>query len=307
MARRVVVALRRLVRLSVVLLVGALVLLGTGTAFAQGRPGGPGPTPGSGPGSGCNLGAKMGGLGGMMGGGGFGGMMGAWSGGGPSTGWGAGGMMGGWSRGGAWSGWGRGGMMGGWYGGPRAGAQTPAPITLDQAVEAARGCVAQLGNPDLALAEIEEFQRNFYVVVKERSTGSGAFELLVNKLNGAVYLEPGPNMMWNTTYGHMGASGTGMGGWGAGGMMGGWGGWSGAEGAEPEVTADQAGQIAQEWLDRYQPGSAVEEPTPFPGYYTLGTKRGAQVTGMLSVNAYTGAVWYHSWHGAFVQEKELEG
>lgn len=27
---------------------------------------------------------------------------------------------------------------------------------------------------------------------------------------------------------------------------------------------------------------------------------------MLSVNGYTGAVWYHNWHGQFIQEADLE-
>jgi hypothetical protein len=41
-------------------------------------------------------------------------------------------------------------------------------------------------------------------------------------------------------------------------------------------------------------------------YYTLHTYTGDKVSGMLSVNGYTGKVWYHSWHGAFVDMKELE-
>jgi hypothetical protein len=26
---------------------------------------------------------------------------------------------------------------------------------------------------------------------------------------------------------------------------------------------------------------------------------------MLSVNGYTGQVWYHTWHGSFIQEKQV--
>jgi len=37
---------------------------------------------------------------------------------------------------------------------------------------------------------------------------------------------------------------------------------------------------------------------------TLHIINGGQVTGMLSVNAYTGAVWYHTWHGAFIASSE---
>ena len=31
-----------------------------------------------------------------------------------------------------------------------------------------------------------------------------------------------------------------------------------------------------------------------------------QVFGMLSVNGYSGEVWYHNWHGAFIEMEELE-
>jgi len=33
--------------------------------------------------------------------------------------------------------------------------------------------------------------------------------------------------------------------------------------------------------------------------------RVAEVYAMLSVNSYMGQVWYHTWHGTFVQEIEL--
>ena len=38
----------------------------------------------------------------------------------------------------------------------------------------------------------------------------------------------------------------------------------------------------------------------FPGYYTLETLKAGKITGMISVNASTGAVWPHWWHGAFI-------
>ena len=37
-----------------------------------------------------------------------------------------------------------------------------------------------------------------------------------------------------------------------------------------------------------------------PGYFTLETLRGGRISGMISVNASSGAVWYHWWHGRFV-------
>jgi hypothetical protein len=95
----------------------------------------------------------------------------------------------------------------------------------------------------------------------------------------------------------------GMGNFAPGGMMSGtWG--PTAPSAQPTVTADQAQQIAQQWLDGYQPSSATETPDPFYGYYTLHITKAGQITGMLSVNAYTGQAWFHTWHGNFVAGSE---
>ena len=81
------------------------------------------------------------------------------------------------------------------------------------------------GNPDLEIAEVMDFEYNFYAQVKEKSTGIHAFEILINKVTGEIAPEPGPNMMWNTKYGSMGYGMMG------GGMMGGPGlGWGGPGG-----------------------------------------------------------------------------
>ncbi|MFQ5595873.1 MAG: hypothetical protein ACE5HA_17145 [Anaerolineae bacterium] len=222
--------------------------------------------------------------------------------GGPSTGSGRG-MMGGTSRGG-WGGMMGGGMMGGGmmggYGtmdpqachGDWGNPGTGTPLTIEEATERAREYVDSLGNSDLALAEVMEFENNFYAEVKEANTDIHAFELLVNRYTGTVTDEPGPNMMWNTKYGHMA-------GWGGmGGMMGGqW----GTPTGEMTVTPEQALTYAQTWLDANLPGTTVaDEADEFYGYYTIHTLENGQVAGMLSVNGYTGAVWYHIWHGDFI-------
>lgn len=43
----------------------------------------------------------------------------------------------------------------------------------------------------------------------------------------------------------------------------------------------------------------------FYGSYAIHVLEGDAVYGMLGVNASTGQVWYHSWHGKFVAMKEL--
>jgi hypothetical protein len=223
----------------------------------------------------------------------------------------AGGMMGGY-----------GGMMngGGMMGGPGSNSLYGVkPITVDQARSAVESYLAGLKNADLALHEIMIFDNNAYAIVVEKSTGIGAFELLVDPVNLSVFPEYGPNMMWNLKYGMMsgfggyGMLGPGMMGggygYGPGGMMGTYGPNSGA--AAPQISADmpvtpeQAAKSAQGYLDWALPGVVTtDEITPFYGYYTLDIARDGSIVGMLSVNGYTSQVFFHTWHGDFIAMSE---
>ncbi len=223
----------------------------------------------------------------------------------PGPGYGLGGMMGGYGPrtgqaqpgpGGMMGAYGPGGMMGGWWG--QQGAQQAQPLaSLDDAKAAFQRYVDATGNKSLALDEVMQFEWNYYAIVKDTITGQGAFELVAEPETGYVYPEMGPNMMWNTRYGHMAGFG------GRGGMMGGWWGQQAPSG-QPTVDAAKAQQLAQQWLDQNQPGRGTETPDAFPGYFTVHTTEDGAITGMLSVNASTGQVWYHSWHGAFVASTE---
>ena len=165
------------------------------------------------------------------------------------------------------------------------------PLSIEDAREAAERYIARLGYPDLEVAEVMEFERNFYVIVREPDTGIGAMELLIDKWTGAVGPEMGPNMMWNGRYGMHGRGG----GW----MMGG-----GAP-VTNTISAEEAIQIAQRWVDTYRPELTLEEhATPFYGYYTIHTMENGEIEGMLSVHGTTGQVWYHTWHGEFVRMVE---
>jgi hypothetical protein len=188
------------------------------------------------------------------------------------------------------------------------------PLTVDQAKQAVNNYLAGLNNPDLVISEIMIFDNNAYARITEKSTGMGAFELLVDPATLSVFPEYGPNMMWNLKYGMMG-------GYGGQGMMGrgmtlapalrsgasaGVGGFTAPNttGQMP-VTADQARQIAQRYLDTYQPGAqADQKPDPFYGYYTIDTLRDDKPVGMLSVNGYTQQVLVHTWHGNFIEMSE---
>lgn len=133
----------------------------------------------------------------------------------------------------------------------------------------------------LEVAEIMQFQYNYYVQIQEKNGGALAFELLVDPYSGRVTPEPGPNMMWNTRFGHMAA-------------------YNDASIAPVTVTPAQAVKIAADYL-KQNAGNGVSagKAEKFPGYYTLHVLEGGKITGMLSVNGYTGAVWYHNWHGPF--------
>jgi hypothetical protein len=71
------------------------------------------------------------------------------------------------------------------------------------------------------------------------------------------------------------------------------------------VTAEQAKADAQQYLSANYPGTAVGDVETFYGYYHVNVLQNGQTYGMLSVNGYTRQVWYHTWHGSFVQAVEL--
>jgi lipoprotein-anchoring transpeptidase ErfK/SrfK len=86
------------------------------------------------------------------------------------------------------------------------------------------------------------------------------------------------------------------------GMMGSGVGAAPAQPAAGPASLARAHVLAQRWLDANEPGTTVERAgDAFPGYYTLETLRGGRMSGMISVNASSGAVWPHWWHGRFLE------
>ena len=128
--------------------------------------------------------------------------------------------------------------------------------------------------------EVMWFDNGFYVELKD-SAGMPATEVIVDPRTGAVSTEPGPAMMWNTRFG-MHARG----------------------GDAAAVDATKARTIATSWLAANQAGTTIGSIDAYPGYFTLDLQRGGTVSGMMSVNASTGAVWYHTWHGAFIAKED---
>lgn len=168
-------------------------------------------------------------------------------------------------------------------------------LTMDDAVVIAQKYMMSRNQMKLALDEIEEWEYNFYIVVKEASPSDHkAYQLIIDKWTGAVMPEPGPNMLWNWKY---------CGTMGMGGMCGNQG--------SINLDASQATVAANDFLKkrfaRFRVMVVNGSPDLFYGYYTFDvkeTKNGIK-SGMLSVNMTTGQIWYHTWHGRFIRGREL--
>ena len=207
------------------------------------------------------------------------------------------------------------GMMGGAFGGSGGGGAgsngtaVPTAAQLTGVRDQVNGWLGSNGFKGFTVAEIMAFSNNDYVAVHD-SKGKPAFELLTD-LNTNWLMEEPPSMMWNTRYGVMGDFGSRVSPMMGGTMMsGGWNGWYGT-GTGKVATTAQAVAVANKWLASSSPGEQVASDAggmamgKFPGYYSFDTTLNGKTHGMLSVNASTGAVWYHGWHGTFLSEKQF--
>jgi hypothetical protein len=198
---------------------------------------------------------------------------------------------------------GSGGMMGGgmmWN--SNSPFYTVKPLTIAETTEAVNAYLANLNNNNLKLEEVMIFDNQAYAEIREKDSGIGAMELLVDPTTKTVHPEMGPNMMWNLKYGMM----TGNSGYGMMGMMRGFAGVPNQAdvSADMTVTPEQAIAAAQTYLDANFASAnlkAADEAEPFYGYYTLHVIRDGQVVGMLSVNGFSQQVFPHTWHGKLLE------
>ena len=179
------------------------------------------------------------------------------------------------------------------------------PLTSEEVDSIVHEFLEESANEDLILGEIMIFDNHAYAQIVEKSTGIGAMEVLIDPLSKSVSPEHGPNMIWNLKYSPMVSSnrfhqpglmmGSGMD-WFEESVM------SSEVQKEMSVSEDQAVDTAQNYLDQYYPGTQADEHAdPFYGYYTIHVLRDGEVTGMLSVNGYSSQVFFHNWHGEFIQ------
>ncbi|MDD2340607.1 MAG: peptidase M4 [Methanosarcina sp.] len=149
------------------------------------------------------------------------------------------------------------------------------PINQEEARQKMEDFAKQYGS-NLEVDDFMAFSSNYYAVLKDTDSNQSIAEILVDRYSGSVYPEPGPNMMWNTRFG-------------AGRMK--------AEGADYDLAG--AKKLAEIFLTGYLPGAQITESKQMPGYYTYDFGR-QDIEGMLSVNAYSGQIWVHTWHGPYL-------
>ena len=154
------------------------------------------------------------------------------------------------------------------------------PITQDEAIKNMRSFAQQYG-PNMEVEDFMAFSSNYYGVVKDADSSQDIAEVLVDRYSGSAYPEPGPNMMWNTRYGAGRAQ---------------------AEGASYDLAGSK--KLAEEFLTGYLPGAQIMESHEMPGYYTFDFGR-QEIEGMLSVNAYNGQIWVHTWHGSYLGDMNV--
>lgn len=149
------------------------------------------------------------------------------------------------------------------------------PITRDEARRNMQSFAQQYG-PEIEIEDLMAFSSNYYGVVKDAKNDQYIAEVVVDRYSGSAYPEPGPNMMWNTRYGAGRAQ---------------------AEGVSYDLAGSK--KLAEEFLTGYLPEAQIMESHEMPGYYTFDFGR-QEIEGMLSVNAYSGQIWVHTWHGPYL-------
>lgn len=172
------------------------------------------------------------------------------------------------------------GMMGGGYNAQSLGVNlTNGEVATSDQAEAIAKAYTQKLNQDLVVAELDEFSNGYEVELKEGKTGAKAYEVMVYKNGGQIIAEMGPNIMWNTKYGHMN--------WGNSGAV--------------TVSEEQATKSAQEFVTKMEQGYSIGKPELAPGYYEFMVQKDGKDYAELDVNGYTGQVWFENWHGPIIK------
>ncbi len=193
------------------------------------------------------------------------------------------GMMGGYGGQNGGSGFGM--MGGGGYNAASLGISLPngQVTTSDQALALAKAYTQKL-NQGFAVDELHEFTDSYEVELKEAQTGAKAYEFMIAKNGGQIFTEMGPNVMWNTKYGHM----------------------SYGNNVTPAMSAEQATEAAQKFVRTMGQGFSLDKPENATGYYEFMVMKDGKDYAELDVNGFNGQVWYENWHGPILNTVKAE-
>jgi hypothetical protein len=178
-------------------------------------------------------------------------------------------------------------------------------ISLEELTEEVNDYISYY-DTDLEISDIFIFEDSeYYFSIVEEETGRGAMELLVNQYTGNIFPEYGPNMMWNLKYGMHGS----------GGMMSGRGmmgynnnDYESFDNNDNEINSKEAYNFGSRYLEKNNIELTLSnESHEFYGYFTYHVEKDAKTVGMLSVNGFTGDVWYHEWHGKLIDIVDSHG
>jgi hypothetical protein len=156
-------------------------------------------------------------------------------------------------------------------------------ITRNKAIEIINSYLAKTRNDDLYIQVIYEYNTHYEVELKEMETHRGAFELLVDKFNGRVFPEPGPNLVWNGKYG-VNAN------------------YFGVQ-SPMSITVNEALKLVGEFVRRTSPGMRVQgDVSDYYGYYEFHVTMEDTLVLEINVNGFNGQIWVENWHGPLLSE-----
>ncbi len=160
------------------------------------------------------------------------------------------------------------------------------PITSNKAMEIAETFLKKTLNEDLLVQRLFEYNTHFEVELLEKDTRRGAFELIIDKFNGRVTPEIGPNLLWNGKFGQGGNY----------------------FGLQPVMTIPvvSALQSVGDFIKRTSPELKVEgDVIEYYGYYEFHVTQDDKMVLEININGFSGQMWIENWHGSLLREAKI--
>jgi len=164
-------------------------------------------------------------------------------------------------------------------------------LTINSIKNSVNNYISESQNTNLSIEKIILFDNHGYAQIIESDTGIGAMEVLIDPPTKRVYPEHGPNITWNLKYG----SSKNL-------NMFNYDGVSDNLPSSMTISKSHAVEIIKDYLEKYPIAESYNDPTTFYGYYSFILYEKGQVTGVISVNGFSGNTMLHLWHGQYIDE-----